>query len=163
MLSVNTNVGAMIALQYLNKTTAELGVTQNHINSGLKIASAKDNGAVFAIAQNMRGNVSAFHAVSDSLNRGVSAIDVAMSAGQAISDLLDRNEGKSRLLRPTFRSTRRAAMRWTKTSNRCAIRSPTFSRTPPSTASTSRTARPPASGSGVGRWCEHDHDRRRGL
>jgi len=95
MLSVNTNVGAMIALQYLNKTTAELGVAQNHINSGLKIATAKDNGAIFAIAQNMRGDVSAFHAVSDSLNRAVSATDVAMSAGQAVSDLLVEMKGKA--------------------------------------------------------------------
>jgi flagellin len=94
-LSVNTNVGAMIALQYLNKTTSELTATQNHINSGLKIATAKDNGAVFAIAQNMRGDVSAFHAVSDSINRAVSALDVAMSAGQAVSDLLVEMKGKA--------------------------------------------------------------------
>jgi len=94
-LSVNTNVGAMIALQYLNKTTSDLTATQNHVNSGLKIATAKDNGAVFAIAQNMRGDVSAFHAVSDSLNRAVSAIDVAMSAGQAVSDLLVEMKGKA--------------------------------------------------------------------
>jgi hypothetical protein len=40
LISVNTNVGAMIALQYLNKTTSELGTTQNNINSGLKIANA---------------------------------------------------------------------------------------------------------------------------
>ena len=94
-LSVNTNVGAMIALQYLNKTTSELTATQNHINSGLKIATAKDDGAIFAIAQNMRGDVSAFHAVSDSLNRAVSATDVAMSAGQAVSDLLVEMKGKA--------------------------------------------------------------------
>ena len=95
MLSVNTNAGAMIALQYLNKTTSELTATQNHINSGLKIATAKDNGAIFAIAQNMRGDVSAFHAVSDSLNRAVSSVDVAMNAGQAVSDLLVEMKGKA--------------------------------------------------------------------
>jgi flagellin len=95
MLSVNTNPGAMLALQYLNKTTSELTTTQNHINSGLKIATAKDNGAVFAIAQNMRGDVSAFHAVSDSLNRAVSSVDVAMNAGQAVSDLLVEMKGKA--------------------------------------------------------------------
>jgi flagellin len=95
MLSVNTNTGAMVALQYLNKTTAELNTAQSHINSGLKIATAKDNGAVFAIAQNMRGDVSAFAAVSDSLNRAISATDVAMSAGQAVSDLLVEMKGKA--------------------------------------------------------------------
>ena len=96
MLSVNTNSGAMIALQYLNKTEHELQNTQTHINTGLKVATAKDNGATFAIAQNMRGNVTGYQAVSDSLNRGVSTVDVALSAGQSISDLL--NELKSKAL-----------------------------------------------------------------
>jgi len=88
MLSVNTNTGAMVALQYLNQTQAQLATTQSAINSGMKVASAKDNGAVFAIAQNMRGSVAGFTAVQDSLNRGMSSVDVAMSAGQSISDLL---------------------------------------------------------------------------
>ena len=48
MLSVNTNYGAMIALQNLNKTTSELEDAQNRINTGLKIAGPKDNGAVWA-------------------------------------------------------------------------------------------------------------------
>lgn len=95
MLSVNTNTGAMLALQYLNKTEGELQTTQTHINSGLKVATAKDDGATFAIAQNMRGNVRGYQAVSDSLNRGVSTIDVAISAGQAISDLLNDMKAKA--------------------------------------------------------------------
>jgi flagellin len=95
MLSVNTNSGAMIALQYLNKTEHELQTTQTHINTGLKVATAKDNGATFAIAQNMRGNVTGYQAVSDSLNRGVSTVDVAISAGQSISDLLNELKNKA--------------------------------------------------------------------
>jgi flagellin len=95
MLSVNTNSGAMVALQYLNKTEGELQTTQTHINSGLKVATAKDDGATFAIAQNMRGNVAGYQAVSDSLNRGVSTIDVAISAGQSISDLLNQLKTKA--------------------------------------------------------------------
>src|SRR3954465_11488083 len=96
MLSVNTNTGAMAALQFLNQTQTDLQMTQSHINSGLKVANAKDNGAIFAIAQNMRGNVAGYAAVSDSLNRGVSTVDVAISAGQSISDLL--NELKTKAL-----------------------------------------------------------------
>jgi len=96
MLSVNTNVGAMAALQFLNQTQQALQTTQSHINSGLKVANPTDNGAVFAIAQNMRGNVIGYQAVSDSLNRGVSTVDVAISAGSSISDLL--NELKSKAL-----------------------------------------------------------------
>ncbi len=88
MLSVNTNNGAMVALQYLNSTNSQLTNVQNAINTGLKISSPKDSGATFAIAQNMRGDVAAYESVTDSLNRGISAVDVALSAGQSISDLL---------------------------------------------------------------------------
>jgi flagellin len=95
MLSINTNMGAMAALQSLNQTQVDLQTTQSHINSGLKVATAKDNGAVYAIAQNMRGNVAGYAAVSDSLNRGVSTVDVAISAGQSISDLLNSLKGKA--------------------------------------------------------------------
>ncbi|HEX4302009.1 MAG TPA: flagellin [Rhizomicrobium sp.] len=86
--SVNTNSGALVALQYLNSTQSQLGVVQQQINSGLKVASARDDGSTFAIAQNQRGAVAGYAAVTDSLNRGTSAVDVALSAGQSISDLL---------------------------------------------------------------------------
>jgi flagellin len=88
MLSVNTNNSAMTALQYLNQTNAQLSQTENEVNTGMKVASAADNGAIFSIAQDMRGDVAGYSAVTDSLNRGTSAVDVAMSAGQSISDLL---------------------------------------------------------------------------
>lgn len=86
--SVNTNTGAMTALQYLNETQGQLTRTQNAINSGLKVASAKDDGAIYAIAQNQRGAIAGFQSVSSSLNNGLSAIEVALSAGQSISDLM---------------------------------------------------------------------------
>jgi flagellin len=88
MLSVNTNTGAMVALEYLNQTQGQMAKVQSAINTGLRVASAKDDGATYAIAQNMRGNVAGYAAVTDSINRGMSAVDVAMSAGQSISDLL---------------------------------------------------------------------------
>jgi len=94
-LSVNTNIGAMTALQYLAGTQAKMAQTQTAISTGFKVADAKDDGATYAIAQNMRGTVSAYGAVSDSLNRGISAVDVAMSAGQSISDLLIQMKAKS--------------------------------------------------------------------
>ena len=53
-LSVNTNVGAMIALQNLNASSNELTETQNIISTGLKVSSAKDDGAIYAIAQSQR-------------------------------------------------------------------------------------------------------------
>ena len=86
--SVNTNGGALIALQYLSATQGQLNQTQSHINSGLKVATARDDGAVYAIAQNQRASVAGYASVISSINNGTSSIDVALSAGQSISDLL---------------------------------------------------------------------------
>lgn len=93
--SVNTNVGAMVALQNLNKTNSELQVTQNRINTGLKVATAKDDGATFAIAQSQRASVASLDAVKDSLSRATSSVDVAMSAGESISDMLTQMKEKA--------------------------------------------------------------------
>ncbi|WP_417461873.1 flagellin [Kordiimonas sp.] len=86
--SVNTNAGAFAALQNLNKTTASLNTTQTQINTGLKVSSAKDDAATFAIAQKLRADVAGLNAVKGSLDRATSTIDVAIAAGEAVSDLL---------------------------------------------------------------------------
>jgi flagellin len=95
MNSVNTNVGAMVALQNLNSTNRDLGTVQSRVNTGLKIATAKDNGAIWAIAQNQRAESSSLNAVMGSLQRGQSTVDVALSAGAAISDILVQMKEKA--------------------------------------------------------------------
>ena len=86
--SVNTNAGALTALQNLNQTNMELFTTQTRINTGKRISNAKDNGAIWAIAQNQRATSKALDAVRESLQRGQSTVDVAISAGETVSDLL---------------------------------------------------------------------------
>ncbi len=88
MNSVNTNPGAMMALQNLNKANMELQETQNRINTGLEVAGAKDNGGIYAIAQRMRSQVAGYGVVQQSLDRGDATLDVALAGGEAISDLL---------------------------------------------------------------------------
>jgi flagellin len=88
MATINTNPGAMIALQNLNKTNMDLQQVQQRINTGLAVSSAKDNGGVFAIAQSMRADVGGYKAVTQSLDLATSTVDVALAAGEAISDLL---------------------------------------------------------------------------
>ncbi|MGD9981342.1 MAG: flagellin [Hyphomonadaceae bacterium] len=95
MTSINTNYGALVALQALNQTTRDLEEVQNRVNTGLKVASAKDNGAVYAIAQQQRARVSALSSVTDGIDRATSTIDVALSAGEAISDLLIELKSKA--------------------------------------------------------------------
>lgn len=91
--SINTNSGALIALQSLNQTGRDLGVTQNRINTGLKVASAKDNGAIFAIASGLRAEQGAMNSVKNSIQRGQSVIDVALAAGETISKALEEQKG----------------------------------------------------------------------
>jgi flagellin len=86
--SVNTNSDAALALQNLNTTNFQISTVQTELNTGLSISSAKDNGAVWAIAQGQRAQVASLGAVEQSLQRGQSAVDVALSAGQTVSDLL---------------------------------------------------------------------------
>ena len=87
MNSINTNISAMIALQNLNAINAQLAVTQNRISTGLRVASARDDPATWSIAQNERAQVSSLDAVKTSLSRTSSSIDVAMTAGESVSDL----------------------------------------------------------------------------
>ena len=77
--SVNTNNGAAVALQYLTATQGQLNKVQSAINSGMKVANARDDGAIYAIAQNQRGAVAGYTSVINSINNGTSAIDVALS------------------------------------------------------------------------------------
>jgi len=86
--SVNTNVGAMVALQSLNAINVEMMQVQRRISTGLRVASAKDNPAIWAIAQNQRAESRGLDAVMASLRRGQSIAGVAMAAGESISDIL---------------------------------------------------------------------------
>ncbi len=94
VLSVNSNSSALAVLQSLNNTNDQLSATQTQVSSGLKISTAKDNPAVYAVAQQQRADISALSTVSDGLSRAQSISDVAVSAGQTISDLLNQIKAK---------------------------------------------------------------------
>jgi len=93
--SVNTNSSALIALQALNATSMDLQVTQGRINTGRKVDTSKDNGAIWAIAKNQSSTANALDAVTDSLDRGKSTVDVALAAAATITDTLDQMRQKA--------------------------------------------------------------------
>ncbi|HEY3800100.1 MAG TPA: flagellin [Caulobacteraceae bacterium] len=93
--SVNSNPGALVALENLNQTSQQLQTAQNVVSTGLAVSSAKDNGAIWAIAQNERATVSSLDAVKSSLQTGQSIIDVANSAGTTVSNLLTQMQQKA--------------------------------------------------------------------
>jgi flagellin len=92
--SVHTNTSALIALQNLNRTNERLEAVQGRVNTGLKVQGAKDNASVWAIAQGQRADLGALNAVQMSLDRATSVADVALSAGETISDLLNQLKEK---------------------------------------------------------------------
>jgi flagellin len=95
MFNVNTNAGALVALENLNSTSSQLQQAQQIVSTGLAIGSAKDNGAIWAIAENERVTNSSLDAVKSSLQTGQSILDVANSAGSTVSDLLSQMKAKA--------------------------------------------------------------------
>src|SRR5690606_36337822 len=63
--SVNTNFGAIVALQSLSRTNNDLESAQKRVSTGYRVADAVDDGAAFAVAQGLRGDVKGFEAVSE--------------------------------------------------------------------------------------------------
>jgi len=94
-LSVNNNPGALIALQNLTSTENQLQTAQTQVSTGLAISTPSDNGAIWAIAQNQRATATSLDSVTQSLQRAQSTIDVATSAGQSVSDLLNQLKSKA--------------------------------------------------------------------
>lgn len=86
--SVNTNVSAMIALQSLNRTNEQLQSTENRISTGMRIASAKDDGAGFAIAQGLRADNRGYEAITEQLSKAKGTMTVSNDAATTISNTL---------------------------------------------------------------------------
>ncbi|MDB5371406.1 MAG: uncharacterized protein JWP04_48 [Belnapia sp.] len=86
--SVNTNVGAMVALQSLNRTSDDLAATQKRISTGFRVADAKDDGAAFAVAERIRGAVSATTSANEQLGGVKGLLDVSNAALENVSSKL---------------------------------------------------------------------------
>jgi flagellin len=88
MTSINTNIGALVALQNLALTQTQLNTTQDRISTGLKVVGPKDDASDFSIAQGIRSDLKAFDAVQQSLSAGRGVISTAIAGATNISNLL---------------------------------------------------------------------------
>ncbi len=86
--SVNTNVGAMIALQSLNKTNADLAATQKQISTGSRVADATDDGAAFAVAQSVRSTIGALTTADQQLGTVQGLLSTTQSGLTNISNTM---------------------------------------------------------------------------
>ena len=91
--SVNTNIGASIALQSLNSTSSELSATEKQISTGYRVNDASDDGGAFAIAQNIRSNVSALTSVNQQLGNAAGLVTTAETSLTSISNDLTTAKG----------------------------------------------------------------------
>ncbi|MBW4983195.1 flagellin [Mameliella sp. CS4] len=96
MSSILTNNGAMVALQTLKSINSNLADTQSEISTGKRVATSKDNSAVWAISKVMEADVKGFKGISDSLNLGQSTVAVARQAAETTTELL--TEIKARIV-----------------------------------------------------------------
>lgn len=87
--SVHTNVSALVALQGLNRTNDQLQAVQTRVSTGLRVSSAKDDAASFAIAQGLRGNVRGYEAIQEQLSKAKGTMSVSITAATQISNTLN--------------------------------------------------------------------------
>ncbi|WP_034814672.1 flagellin [Hyphomonas sp. L-53-1-40] len=88
MSSILTNNSAMVALQTLRGINSNLETVQSEISTGKKVATAKDNAAIWAISTVMATDVDSFNQITDSLNKGSSTVGVARAASEQVTSLL---------------------------------------------------------------------------
>jgi flagellin len=86
--SVNTNIGAMIALQSLNKTNESLGATQKQVSTGYRVADATDDGAAYAVAQSVRSTVSALTSANQQLGTVQGLLSTTQSGLNNVSNTM---------------------------------------------------------------------------
>jgi flagellin len=109
--SVNTNSGAMVALQSLNRTNEQMAVTQKRISTGLKVADAKDDGASFAVAQKVRADIAGLSAANDQLGAARGMINTTLQAlGKVSSKMAEIKETLVTLASQGTDDTKRAQL-----------------------------------------------------
>jgi flagellin len=86
--SVNTNIGAMVALQSLNRTGAEMAEVQKRISTGFRVADARDDGGAFAVAERVRSDIAANTAANQQLGGVKGLIEVGRAGLQNVSNTL---------------------------------------------------------------------------
>ncbi len=84
--SVNTNTSAIIALESLNRTNADLAAAQKQVSTGYRVADATDDGAAYAVAQAVRSAVGALTSANQQLGNVQGLLSTTQSGLNDISN-----------------------------------------------------------------------------
>ena len=90
MSVINTNYLALVSQSHLQKSQSALGTAIERLSSGLRINSAKDDAAGFAIAERFLSNIRGLSQVARDTSDGVSLAQTAQGALSATNDSLQR-------------------------------------------------------------------------
>ncbi len=88
MTTINSNQGALLAQKFLRSNAADAAGAQNRVSSGLRVSSATDDASTFAAAAAARADIKAYTAVASALQGSEAGANVAIAAGEAISQRL---------------------------------------------------------------------------
>ncbi len=91
--SLNTNLGAVAVLQTLNGTSSALQTTEKQISTGYAVSDTTDNGGAFAVAQQVRSNVTALTSVNQQLGNAQGLVTTALTSLTSISNALTTAKG----------------------------------------------------------------------
>jgi flagellin len=86
--SVNTNMGAMVALQSLESTASQLSATQKQISTGYRVADSTDDGAAYAIAQGIRSTVGALTSANQQLGNATGLMSTTQTGLNSVSNMM---------------------------------------------------------------------------
>jgi len=87
--SINTNIGATVALESLNSTTSQLQSTEKQISTGYRVNDAKDNGAAYAVAQRVRSDVGALTTANQQLGASTGLVTTTLTSLNAVSNTVN--------------------------------------------------------------------------
>ncbi|WP_394210733.1 flagellin [Enterovibrio calviensis] len=89
-VTVNTNVSAMTAQRYLNKSTNDLNTSMERLSSGSRINSAKDDAAGLQISNRLIAQTRGLDVAMRNANDGISIAQTAEGAMQESTNILQR-------------------------------------------------------------------------
>jgi len=88
MMSLNTNINAMVAAKAYSTATTAYSQASTRISTQLAINSAKDNPAGLGIANRWKAQIASYATATDNVNAGISAVQIADSALTEIATVL---------------------------------------------------------------------------
>lgn len=88
MLSLNTNINAMVAANAYSDAVKSYAQASTRISTQLAINSAKDNPVGLAVANRWKAQIASYVKAKDNINAGISAVQIADSALTEIGTIL---------------------------------------------------------------------------